>query len=117
MATYQLSNVREMRGMIDETEVKLINAEQKIKELELELAAVKGENAGLRLGLEAMKSFFPQYQLPYQPAPVPWDWTQPMQPVLPIHPPIIPSPVNPAPWWTQTTNWSTITTGYGTTIE
>ena len=57
-----------------------LNAEQRIRELELEIARLKGENEGLKLGIEAMKMIS-------QPA-----WLQP-QP----QPQVYPWPVYPAP--------------------
>ncbi len=72
---------------------------ERIRQLELEVAALKGENAGQRLGLEAMKTIFPplpQYQPIWQVFPYGQPMAEPMQPV-------IPSPVNPPPWWGTTT--------------
>ena len=83
-----------MPDMIDAERIKELEAE--VAALKLELAAVTGENVGLRAGLEAAKNAFPQPQVLY-----PGVWQQPMRSGHPGWQ-VIPSPVNPTPWWTLT---------------
>jgi hypothetical protein len=88
----------------------MTDAEQRIKELEaevaalkLELAAVTGENVGLRVGLEAVKMLFgmPLAAPAMQPAVQPYPAPIPLYPV-PLYPAPVNPPWNPGIWYTTT---------------